>query len=161
MQTNHTINGGYSRAEKVPVPTVCPAIRATRISWISNQPRHGRICRHLPTIKVPRTSCTPDQPQYELSHLFFESNADLLHLSAFELPDEIILSILSHVPSDPRATSHCTWFRNSYNTRDKTFQDRRKRVLIRLSMTCRAMRLRFVPWVWECLEISSTHYRKS
>ena len=28
-------------------------------------------------------------------------------------------------------------------------------------MTCRAMRLRFVPWAWERLEITLTHYRKS
>ena len=84
-----------------------------------------------------------------------------LHFSVFKLPDEIILSILSHIAPDPQAIGLCAWFRDSYGAKVNDYRYQRTQFLRRLGMTCRLMRLRFVPWVWERLEISLTHYRKS
>ena len=81
-------------------------------------------------------------------------------ISVFELPDEIILSILSHIPQNTQATGHCAWFRDSYSMNERSCWDQREQVLRQLSMTCRAMRLRFVPWVWERLELSTLSHQK-
>ena len=113
---------------------------------------------HSPTIKVPWISCAPDQPQYDISRHFFGPSVNLLHLSVFKLPDELILSILSHIRPDLRVTGHCAWFRISYRMETKDCHHRRTQFLRRLSMTCRAMWLRFVPWVWERVELPSSYH---
>ena len=78
-------------------------------------------------------------------HQFSGPNIDLFHLTVFQLPDELILSILSHVSPDPRPTSHHVWFRVRRGVDDCPQQ---MEFLRQLSMTCRAMRLRLLPWVW-------------
>ena len=119
-----------------------------------------RAPSYRPTIETPRIPRTSNQPQYKPPHLCFESNVDLLHILVFELPDELILSILSHIAPNPQVIGHCAWFRDSYGAREN-HRYQRTQFLRRLSMTCRAMRLRFVPWVWERLEISMLHYWRS
>jgi len=67
--------------------------------------------------------------------------------AVFELPNELIHSILSHIsPTDPYARFHV-----QYQTKIK-YHERRLWVLRLLSMTCKAMRLRLLPWIWEHLE---------
>ena len=76
----------------------------------------------------------------------------------FELPDELILSILSHVSRDPQLTGHYARFRVQYTMWMDDYHEQRVRFLLPLSMTCRTMRLRLLPWIWErleCLEVVS------
>ena len=84
-----------------------------------------------------------------------ESNANIFDpvFTVFELPDELILSILSHVPPDPRFAGHYAWFRIRYGGEIDDYHQQRAQFLRPLSMTCWAMRLRLVPWVWERLEL--------
>lgn len=94
------------------------------------------------------------------SHSFFGSNANLFHLTrpVFELPDELILSILSYIsPDPPRSTSDHAWFRIQHSWRVDDYLQQRVEFLRPLSMTCRAMRLRFLPWIWERLELPPPH----
>ena len=42
------------------------------------RPRWETAPSHCSTIPVPRTSCTPKQPQYDLLYRFFRSGIDLL-----------------------------------------------------------------------------------
>jgi len=102
---------------------------------------------------MPGTSRTTNQPQYDLQYWLFRSNVDLPHpvFAVFELPDELILSILSHVSPDPRFTSYYSQFHlPPFKSNDHHRQ--RMRFLRRLSTTCRAMWLRLRPWMWERLE---------
>ena len=98
-------------------------------------------------------SCASNQPQYELLHHFFGSNANLFHLTStvFKLPDELIISILSHVSPDPRLTGPYTWFCTPYSRNISDARNQWAEFLRPLTMTCREMRLRFLPWVWEHL----------
>ena len=113
------------------------------------------LARVLPRLEtVPRSiSCTPNQSQYGLLHRFCRSNVDLFHLvfTVFELPDELILSILSHISPDPWLPGHSTWFRIPYSMTADDSYNQRVEFLRPLSMTCWAMRLRLLPWVWEHL----------
>ena len=70
----------------------------------------------------------------------------------FELPDELILSILSCVSPDPQLTGYYARFRVQYCMGISDYHQQRVRFLLSLSMTCRAMRLRLLPWIWECVE---------
>ena len=118
-----------------------------------------------PALAPPSKPLGSPEPQTSLSTSTRMSSLNrtltYLHLTVFELPDELILSILSHIAPDPQATGHCAWFRDLDPEEGRVYCDQRRQFLRRLSMTCREMRLRFVPWVWERLEISSTHYGKS
>ena len=105
-------------------------------------------------------SRTPNQSQYVLyvlseSHQFFGSSVNLLHLTlaVFKLPDELILSILSHISPDPLLANHYACFCIPYR-KICNFHGQKVQFLRPLSMTCRAMRLRLVPWVWERLALS-------
>ena len=111
---------------------------------------------HL-TIKVHhRISQTPNKPQYELSSQFLGSNANLFHpiSTVFELPDELILLILSYISPEPKITDHHTRFRGQYGMEINGDHGRRVQFLRPLSMTCRRMRLRLMPWIWERIEAS-------
>ena len=82
--------------------------------------------------------------------------SDLFHFLVFQLPDELILSILSWVSPDPQLTGHYARFRVQYSMEISDYHERRTRFLLLLSMTCRMMRLRLLPWIWErveCLEL--------
>jgi len=72
--------------------------------------------------------------------------------TVFELPNELILSILSHISPDPPLTGHYARFRVQYNTRIGDYREWRVQFLRPLSMTCKVMRLRLLPWIWEHLE---------
>jgi hypothetical protein len=75
--------------------------------------------------------------------------------AVFELPNELILSVLSYVSPDPGPTSHYERFRFSFYMHPKNYHAERVEFLLPLSMTCRAMRLRLLPWIWERIEGSS------
>ena len=72
----------------------------------------------------------------------------------FELPDELILSILSHVSPEPQLTGPYARFRVQYRMEINDDHRKRVRFLRPLSMTCRAMRLRLLPWMWDLIEPS-------
>ena len=88
--------------------------------------------------------------------LLFRSNINLSHLTfaVFELPDELILSILSYISPDPQLTDIGRYarFRVQYGMVVDGGHQQRVRFLLHLSMTCMAMRFRLLPWVWERLE---------
>jgi len=102
------------------------------------------------------TSRAPNQPQYELSHHPLLLNVNIIHplFAVFELPDELILSILSHISPEPRLTGHYARFREQYCMEINDDHQERVRFLRPLSMTCRAMRLRLLSWMWDLVEPS-------
>ena len=73
-------------------------------------------------------------------------------LTVFKFPDELILSVLSHVSTDPGLTCQYARFRFQYNMDASDYHRRRVAFLLPLSMTCRAMRLRLLSWIWERTE---------
>ena len=97
---------------------------------------------------APQTSLSTSSHTTSLDRMPTE-----LHLSVFQLPDELILSILSHISPDPRVTGHCAWFRIAYRMEISKHHNWRMDFLRRLSMTCRVMWLRLVPWMWERIEL--------
>ena len=104
----------------------------------------------------------PKQSQYELSHHFFGLNANRFHpiFPVFGLPDELILSIVSHVsPDPPPHAGHYARFRVRHSPGIDDYHQRRMEFLRALSMTCRAMRLRLSPWVWERLRLPPSYRR--
>jgi len=84
---------------------------------------------------------------------FLKSNVDPPRsiFLVFQLPDELILSILSHISPDPRLVDRYARFSTLCLTEIRDWRYKRGRFLRPLSMTCRAMRLRLLPWVWEHL----------
>lgn len=80
--------------------------------------------------------------------------------TVFKLPDELILSVLSHIAPDPQLTSHYARFRIQF-TRGigGRYHQQRVRFLRPLSMTCKAMRLRLLPWIWERLEVPQSSWK--
>ena len=109
----------------------------------------------MPSCCSPRTSRTPNKPQCELSHLFFGLNADFFRsvFAVFKFPDELILPILSHVSPDPRLAGNYARFRIQYGMEISDYHWQQVQFLRPLSMTCRTMRLRLLPWVWEHIEM--------
>ena len=87
------------------------------------------------------------------SVLWINANLFCLVSTVFKLPDELILSILSYISPDPRLSGHHARFRMPYSAGMSNCHIQRVEFLLPLSMTCRAMRLRLLPWVWELLEI--------
>ena len=89
-------------------------------------------------------------------HQFFRSNwnAHLFHpiFTVFELPHELVLSVLSHISPDPRPTSHYARFGIQHIRGISDSHQQRVQFLRPLSMTCRAMRLQLMPWIWGCLD---------
>ena len=73
--------------------------------------------------------------------------------AVFKLPDELILSILSHMSPDPSPSGHYARFRMPYSVGMSDCHNQRVDFLRPLSATCRAMRLRLLPWDWERLEM--------
>ena len=104
----------------------------------------------------PAISRSP-APQTSLSttsHVSFWVECQSYPLAVFVLPDELILSILFHVAPDTQYTSHWVRFRLVHNEINDDHIIR-VRFLRRLSATCKAMRLRLAPWLWEHLELST------
>ena len=75
--------------------------------------------------------------------------------TVFQFPDELIISVLSHVSPDPRPNGHYARFRFPYYMRANGCHQRRVEFLLPLSMTCRAMRLWLLSWIWEYIEALS------
>jgi len=103
---------------------------------------------YRPTIKVPRTPCAPNQPQYEFLCHFFRSNLSHPFSAVCKLPDELFLSILSHAYPGPQFAGQYARFRIQYCMQISYDHGWRVRFLRQLSMTCKAMRLRLLPWIW-------------
>ena len=74
--------------------------------------------------------------------------------TVFKLPNDLIHSILSHISPDPQLTGHHARFRIQYGMEINDHRERRTQFLRPLSMTCKEMRLRLLPWIWEHLEPS-------
>ena len=104
-------------------------------------------------------SRTPSQPRYEPTHHFLKSNVNPSHsiFPVFQLPDELILSILSYISPDPRLSNRYTRLSTSCRLRIRYWRYERESFLRPLSMTCRAMRLRLLPWIWEYPVIFELH----
>ena len=111
-------------------------------------------------MEAHRTSCASNQPQYESSHLLFGSSANQFHpiFAVFELPNELILNILSNVSPDPQLTGRYAQFRIPYSVGIIDCHNQRVEFLRLLSMTCKAMRLRLMPWVWERLDLLQLYH---
>jgi len=100
---------------------------------------------------APQTSLSTGSrisPSYRMLNV----NLTCSIFAVFELPDELILSILSHASPDPQLTGHYARFRVQYCMWIDDYHEQRVRFLLPLSMTCRMMRLRLLPWIWERLE---------
>ena len=129
-------------------PAVCVTPRIPQCS--PNQPQHKFSHQFFGS-----NSYTPNWPPYELPHDSFRSDANLFCpiLAVFKLPDELIICILSQVSPDPQLTRHYPCFCIPYK-RICNFHGQRAQSLRPLSMTCRAMRLRFLSWIWEYIALS-------
>ena len=128
--------------------------------------QQGTPSSHRSTAKTPWLSSAPNQPQYELSHQFFGSCVNLVTpgFAVFELPDELILSLLPHIYplANPRHAGHYPQFRiHDELVTDDYYYRLRARFLRPLSMTCRPMWLRLMPWIWEHINLPKPYSRSS
>jgi hypothetical protein len=73
-----------------------------------------------------------------------------LTFAVFEFPNELILSILSYGSPD---LGRYARFYLIHNADIRYRYRQRVAFLLPLSMTCRAMRLRLLPWIWERIEM--------
>jgi hypothetical protein len=111
--------------------------------------------KQRPAIVPLSESLGPPGPQTCHSTSSRISSSDQIPMSShptftvFKFPEELILSVLDCVSPHPGPTVHYAWFRYQYNT----YHRERVRFLLPLSMTCRAMRLRLLPWIWECVKV--------
>jgi hypothetical protein len=116
--------------------------------------------KQRPAIVPLSESLGPPGPQTSHSTSSRISSSDQIPMSShstftvFKFPDELILSILSHVSTDPGLTGQYARFRFLYNMTASDYHRQRVKFLLPLSMTCRAMRLRLLPWIWERTEAS-------
>ena len=101
---------------------------------------------------VPLTShCTSSRTD----SLDQTSVSSCLTFAVSELPNELILSVLSYVSPDPMQTGRRERFRFPYYMRANDYHQQRVEFLLPLSMTCRAVRLRLLPWIWQRIEVFS------
>jgi len=120
----------------------------------------GLVGNQHPAIVPLSKPFGPPAPQTSLSTSFqcstnmFLSNANPSRsvLSVLQLPDELILSILSHISPDPHLTGNYARYCVQYCMEINDDHRRRMRILRRLSMTCKAMRLRLLPWIWDLIQ---------
>ena len=75
----------------------------------------------------------------------------LTYFAVFELPNELILLILSHVSPEVQFIGYYTRFNVQYDLFVVSCHRDRVGFLRPLSMTCKAMRLRLIPFIWEHL----------
>jgi len=129
-----------------------------KISTFFNEFTHGFVVKQRPTIIPLSKSLESPAPQTSLSASSCIGSLDrtliyFIHFAVLGLPDELILSILSHISPEPRLTGHYARFRVQYNMDINKYHQRRVEFLRPLSATCKAMRLRLLPWIWEHLEL--------
>jgi len=104
---------------------------------------------------APQTSLSTSS-RFSYLDRMFTVNLSCLVFAVFDLPDELILSILSHASPDQQLAGYYGRFRAQYCMKINDHHEQRVGFLLSLSMTCRAMRLRLLPWVWErikCLKL--------
>ena len=119
---------------------------------------NGLGTRLRPAIVPLSKSLGPPGPQTchstssRISSMDQPSISSRLIFTVFEFPEELILSIVSHVSPDSGqyAGFH---FQHVMDTRDCYRQ--RLAFLVSLGMTCRAMWLRLLLWIWERVEMDS------
>ena len=111
-------------------------------------------------IAPPSRSPAPQTSLSMTCHTSSFDRVDLIRLVVFQLPDELILSILSHVAPDTQYTGRWVRFRLMHDKIDDD-SETRARFLQRLSLTCRAMWSRLAPWFLEHLELSSRRGSRS
>ena len=126
---------------------------SARITYGLVRKRHSTI-RRSPT---PQTSLSTSFPS---SIGLFQSNANLSYyiFAVFQLPDELILSILSHISPDPHLTGQYARFCVQYRMKISDSHQQRMKILHPLSRTCMAMRLRLLPWIWDHIQPSRCFY---
>ena len=93
---------------------------------------------------------TSNQSQYEFSHRF-SGLIRSISLSQFSNSRTSLSFPFSHI--SPELIGHYARFRVQDELAVYDDHRRRVRVLRWLSMTCRTMRLRFLPWIWERLDV--------
>ena len=127
-------------------------------SWIATVKRLQRYLPGSPIVSVGnglvdllRHKPVPVRPLGS----FFASNANQFRPipTVFKLPDELIIFILLYISPDPHLSGHYARFHMSHSAMMCNYYDKRAQFLRPLSMTCRAMRLRLLPYVWGRLEI--------
>ena len=74
--------------------------------------------------------------------------------AVFKLPDELILSILYYISPDPHLVSYHARFHVQYSSEINDYHKQRVQFLLPLSMTCKAMWLQLVPWIWGRLTVA-------
>ena len=129
----------------------------TRLAYSLVRKRSLAVVRKQSLAVAPLSeSLRSPGPQTSLSMNYCVDSVDYAltspRFAVFELPNELILSILSHIFSDPPLTGHYARLRVQYNMNIDEHHGRLVRFLRPLSMTCKAMRLRLLPWIWEHLE---------
>jgi len=104
----------------------------------------------------PSDLLRPKPASVRPQHQFSPSKINPFHpfLIVFDLPNELILSVLSHISPELKLAGHYARFRVEYVMQINDDHQRRVRFLRPLSMTCKAMRVRVLPWIWERLEPS-------
>ena len=126
-----------------------PSIFLTRLVY-------GLGMKHRPT-PAPQTSLSTTSciTSFDRMLTYF--------ITVLELPDELILSILSYISPEPLFADHYVRLRLQYGMVANDRHLMRMRFLLSLSMTCRAMRFRLLPWIWgrlECPEVTSRKLSK-
>jgi len=113
--------------------------------------------RHTRRSPAPQTSLSKSFP-FPIS--LFRSDADPPYsiFAVFQLPDELILSILFHICPDPHLTGQYARFCVQYRMKINDYHQRRMELLQPLSRTCMAMRLRLLPWIWDHIQPSRCSY---
>jgi len=121
------------------------------------KPAHSLVWKQRPAI------CRSPAPQTSLSTSFqslvglFQSNSNIPYsiFTVFQLPDELILFILSYIFPEPRLAGsyarYCVQYCMEINS---DHQRRMESSLQPLSMACRTMRLRLLPWIWDLIQPS-------
>ena len=100
---------------------------------------------------APQTSLSTSF-QCSISLSWSNPNLSRSIFSVFQLPDELILSILSHISPEPYLTGRYARYCVQYCMKINDDHQQRMRILRRLSMTCKAMRLRLLPWTWDLIQ---------
>ena len=110
---------------------------------------YSLVWKQHPAI-VTQTSLSTGLP------VLFQSNTNTPSsiFTVFQLPDELILFILSYICPEPRPTGSYARFCVQYCMEINNDHQRRTEFLQSLSMTCRTMRSRLLPWIWDLIQPS-------
>ena len=120
----------------------------------------GLVWKQQPAIHRPPVPQTSPSTCLQSSHRLVRSSSNLSRSTfvVFRLPDELILSVLSHISPDPHLTGPYARFCVQYCMKISDGHQERMKFLRPLSGTCRAMRLRLLPWIWDHIQPSQGYY---